>query len=255
MSIKTLLAPIRWLYVIYALLIFIAIMFVILPFFVIFSWGGRFHGANRMMRLCMFWADCWMPLVFMRHKNYFEAPHDPSRPTVFIANHISYIDAVILVKTIRQHFRPLGRAETAAIPIFGFIYGNAIVTVDRSDPKNRAESVSKLKELLERGISIFVFPEGTFNMTPSPLKSFYDGAFKIAIETGTPIKPLLFLDGYKLMHYRHPFSLSPGFSRSVYLEEISVEGYTLEDIPVLKQRVMDLMEKKLIEYQAPWIKG
>jgi 1-acyl-sn-glycerol-3-phosphate acyltransferase len=250
---KTLLAPFRWLYVIYALLVFVAIMFVILPFFMILSWGGRFHGANRMIRLCMFWADCWMPLVFMRHKNYFEAPHDPNRPTVFVANHISYFDAIILVKTIRQHFRPLGRVETATIPIFGFIYRNAIVTVDRNDPKNRADSVSKLKELLQKGISIFVFPEGTFNMTSSPLKSFYDGAFKIAIETRTPIKPILFLDGYKLMHYRNPLSLSPGLSRSIYLEEISVEGYTLDDISDLKRRVMDVMEKKLIEYQAPWI--
>ncbi len=38
-----------------------------------------------------------------------------------------------------------------------------------------------------------VFPEGTFNMTTEPLKEFYDGAFRVAIETQTPVKPVLFL--------------------------------------------------------------
>ncbi len=250
---KILVKLLRGLYVVYALLVFVAIMFLLLPFFIIFSWGGPITGANKMIRLCMLWADCWMPFAFMRHKNYFEVPHDPSRPTVFVANHISFFDAVILVKTVRQHFRPLGRIETAKLPIFGYIYRNAIVTVDRSDPENRAESVRKMKELLRKGVSIFVFPEGTFNMTNQPLKSFYDGAFRIAIETGTPIKPLLFLDGYRRMHYSSPFTLLPGQSRSIYLEEISVEGYTLEDLPALKKKVMTLMEKKLLEYNAPWI--
>jgi 1-acyl-sn-glycerol-3-phosphate acyltransferase len=250
---KLLLAPLRALYVLYALFLFITLLLLLLPAFLIASWGGPLHGANRMLRLCKFWADCWMLLAFMQHKNYFEAPHNPARPTIFIANHISYFDAVILVKTIRQHFRPLGRIETARIPIFGYIYRKAIVTVDRSDPQNRAESVLKLKELLKKGISVFVFPEGTFNMTAAPLKSFYDGAFRIAIETGTPLKPVLFLDGYNRMHYSHPFTLKPGRSRSIFLEEVSVEGYTLEDLPQLKERVMQLMTQKLIAYNAAWI--
>ena len=250
---KLLLAPLRGFYVFYALLLFIVLLLLLLPAFVITSWGGPIKGANRMLRLCRYWADCWMPLALMQHKNYFEAPHDPSRPTIFIANHISYFDAVILVKTIRQHFRPLGRIETARIPIFGYVYRKAIVTVDRKDPQNRAESVLKLKELLKKGISIFVFPEGTFNMTSAPLKSFYDGAFRIAIETGTPIKPVLFLDGYTRMHYSHPFTLKPGRSRSIFLQEVSVEGFTMADLPQLKERVMQQMAEKLIAYQAPWI--
>ncbi|GDX42710.1 1-acyl-sn-glycerol-3-phosphate acyltransferase [Bacteroidota bacterium] len=206
-----------------------------------------------MIRLCTLWADCWMFLVGMPHRNIFEVPHDFNKPYIYVANHLSYIDAVLLVKAIRKNFRPLGRAETAQVPIFGFIYRRAIVTVDRSDPKNRAASVSRLKALLRKGVSIFVFPEGTFNMTTAPLKSFYDGAFRIAIETGTPIKPLLFLDGYHRMHYSHPTSISPGQSRAVFLEEITVEGYTMEQLPALKSRVMDLMEQKLKSYHAAWI--
>lgn len=250
---KYLLFPFRFVYVIYTLVLFVAIMFLLLPFFIIASWGGPVRGANYMIRLCTLWADCWMFLAGMPHRNIFEVPNSFEKPYIYVANHLSYIDAVFLVKAIRKNFRPLGRAETARVPIFGFVYSRAIVTVDRSDPKNRAASVSRLKALLRKGVSIFVFPEGTFNMTPAPLKSFYDGAFRIAIETGTPIKPLLFLDSYHRMHYSHPASITPGRSRAVFLEEIKVDGYTIEQLPQLKTKVMELMEKKLKEYKAAWI--
>jgi len=228
-------------------------MFFLLPFFIIASWGGPVDGGNIMMRLCRVWADSWLFLVGMPHRNYFEVPHDFNKPYIYVANHLSFIDAVFLVKSIRGNFRPLGRAETSSIPIFGFIYKRAIVTVDRSDPKNRAASVLRLKALLRKGISIFVFPEGTFNMSSEPLKSFYDGAFRIAIETNTPIKPLLFLDAYERMHYSHPTTIKPGRSRAIFLEEVKVEGYTMEQLPQLKALVKEKMEQKLKAYNAAWI--
>ena len=91
-------------------------------------------------------------------------------------------------------------------------------------------------------------------MTHQPLKEFYDGAFKIAIETQTPIKPILFLDTYDRMNYKSIFSLNPGRSRAVYLEEVSVEGLTIKDVALLKEKVYQLMEEKLISYKASWIK-
>ena len=99
-----------------------------------------------------------------------------------------------------------------------------------------------------------IFPEGTFNMTQLPLKDFYDGAFKIAIETNTPIKPVLILDAYDRMNYKSIFSLTPGKSRAIYLEEIPVEGLTLADTTMLKEQVSKLMEARLIYYKAGWIK-
>ena len=99
-----------------------------------------------------------------------------------------------------------------------------------------------------------IAPEGTFNMTTNPLKEFYDGAFKIAIETQTPIKPILFLDTYDRLNYKSIFSLTPGRSRAVYLEEISVDGLTGKDATMLKEKVYKLMEEKLVAYKASWIK-
>ena len=85
------------------------------------------------------------------------------------------------------------------------------------------------------------------------MKAFYDGAFRIAIETRTPVKPVLFLDGFNRMNYKSIFSLTPGRSRSVFLEEIPVDGYTLKDVNKLKLLVQERMEEKLIMYRASWM--
>jgi 1-acyl-sn-glycerol-3-phosphate acyltransferase len=251
---KVLLQPLGWLYNIYAILVFIIIMLLIFPFAIIASFFGRIKGGNMIMRLCMLWADLWFPLIFIFHKRIYESPHDPSRSYIFVSNHISYIDAAILVKAYRQPFRPLGKVEMAKVPVFGFIYRNAIVTVDRSSAANRAKSVRSLISILKKGISVMVFPEGTFNETTAPIKDFYDGAFRVAIETQTPIKPVLFLDAYRRMNYKSLLSITPGISRLLYLEEIPVSSYTLADLEKLKQVVHEIMTRKMIEYDGGWRK-
>ncbi len=251
---KILLRPLQWIYSIYAFITFVAIMLLIFPFVLIASFFGRIKGGNMILRLCMLWSDLWFPLVFIWHKKIYEVPHDKKRSYIFLSNHISYLDAAIIVKAYRQPIRPLGKVEMSRVPVFGFIYRNAIVTVDRSNAANRANSVRVLKSLISKGISVLVFPEGTFNMGTTPLKEFYDGAFRVAIETQTPIKPVLFLDAYRRMNYKSIFSMTPGISRILYLEEINVIGYTLNDIARLKDEVCRIMEKKLIDYDAGWRK-
>jgi 1-acyl-sn-glycerol-3-phosphate acyltransferase len=76
----------------------------------------------------------------------------------------------------------------------------------------------------------------------------------VAIETQTPVKPVLFLDAYRRMPYESIFSMSPGRNRIVYLDEIPVSSYTLKDVGRLKDEVYAIMEKKLIEYDAGWRK-
>ena len=250
---KFLLAPVRVLYCLYAFIIFMALMIIVIPVVFISLFFGKIRGGNIIFRICTFWADVWLPLIGIFHKNVYETPHDKKRQYIFVANHISYFDAPIVVKTIRQPVRVLGKIEMAEIPLFGFIYRNAIITVDRSDATKRANSVRILKSVLKRHISIFMFPEGTFNETNSPLKDFYDGAFRIAIETQTPVKPVLFLDSYNRMHYKSILSLTPGISRSVFLQEISVDGLTLKDVQQLKQKTYGIMKEALIRYRATWI--
>lgn len=251
---KLILKPFQWVYSIYAFITFVTIMLLLFPFAIIASFFGKIKGGNMMMRLCMVWADLWFLVIFIWHKKIFEAPHDKSKSYIFVSNHISYIDAAIIPKAYRQPIRPLGKVEMSKVPVFGFIYRNAIVTVDRSSPANRAKSVMILKSLINKGISVLVFPEGTFNMTTQPLKNFYDGAFRVAIETQTPVKPVLFLDAYRRMPYESLFSMTPGRSRIIYLDEVPVTGYSIADVSLLKDEIFALMERKLVEYDAAWRK-
>ena len=254
MTMKVLLTPLKFIYSVYALITFVAIMLLIFPFVIISSFFGRIKGGNMVMRCCMVWADIWFLVIFIWHKKIVEVSHDKKRPYIFVTNHISYLDSAMIPKAFRQPIRPLGKVEMSKVPVFGFIYRNAIVTVDRSSAANRAKSIRLLKSVINKGISVLVFPEGTFNMGTTPLKEFYDGAFRLAIETQTPIKPVLYLDAYRRMPYESLFKMTPGRSRILYLEEISVVGYSIDDLDKLKEEVYAIMEKKLIEYNGAWRK-
>jgi 1-acyl-sn-glycerol-3-phosphate acyltransferase len=242
-------------YVVYAFILFTAFLLVIFPLVIIASFFGKIKGGNFIYKLCRLWADFELFVMGIFHRAIFEAPDDRGRQYVFVFNHISFLDIPVLMKAIRgQRFRILGKAELAKVPIFGFLYRNAVVLVERDNVANRAKSVLQLKSVLRKGISIALSPEGTFNITGRPLKEFYDGAFKIAIETQTPIKPILFLDTYDRLNYKSIFSLTPGRSRVVFLEEIKVEGLTIKDVPFLKDKVHVIMEEVLRRYKASWIK-
>ena len=248
------LRPLQWIYSLYAFILFIALMLLVFPLAAVASTQGRIRGGNMVLRLCSWWADAWFFLIFIYHKKIYEAPHDINQQYIFVCNHISYIDSAVLVKAFRQPVRPLGKVEMSRLPVFGFIYRNAIVTVDRSSTENRAKSIRILRSIIQKGISVMVFPEGTFNMTHQPLKDFYDGAFRLAIETQTPVKPVLFLDTYNRMPYENLFHMSPGRSRILYLPPVPVDGLTAADKDFLKQKVYQQMEERLLAWQASWIK-
>jgi 1-acyl-sn-glycerol-3-phosphate acyltransferase len=237
----------QFIYSLYALLIFIALMlivFVLVFFFLLF---GKIKAGNLVYKTCRIWGNIWYFLIGIKHKEIYEAPHDKNKQYIFVANHSSYMDIPCIVMCIHQPLRVLGKYEMVRYPVFGFIYRVAAILVDRSDVTHRARSVRALKAAIKRGISIFIFPEGTFNETDKPLKEFYDGAFRTAIETQTPIKPILFIDNDERLNHKSIFSLTPGICRCVYLEEIVIDRYTTKE--ALKKRVFAKMEEGLVRYR------
>lgn len=246
---KLLVKPLQYIYCFYALLTFIVLMLLVLPFVMLSLLFGKVNGGNMIYQICRFWATVWYLLIGVRHKEIYEHPHDRSRQYIFVANHISYMDIPPIVLIAHQPVRILGKYEMVKVPVFGWIYRAAVILVDRRDSETRSRSVRALKSALKHHISIFIFPEGTFNETKEPLKDFYDGAFRIAIETKTPIKPMLLVDTLDRLHYKSLFVLTPGINRVVYLEEIPVTGLTMKDIQTLKQKVYTIMEDGLKRYR------
>src|SRR5688500_4455123 len=101
----------RLVYCFYALGTFILSMLLVIPPVVIASFFGKVRGGNFIYRLSSYWCDVWFFTIGIRHRNMYEYPHDKNRQYIFVANHISYLDAPVIVKTIRQRVRALGKAE------------------------------------------------------------------------------------------------------------------------------------------------
>ncbi len=238
------------LYCLYALIVFasltvlsaIALLF-LLPF-------GKAKLGNRIYKVCRYWAKTWYLFIGIRHKEIFEAPHHFGKPHVFVSNHNSYMDIPPIVQLKHRPIRALGKFESSKIPVFGWVYQAAVIMVDRSNPEKRAQSLRNLKAALHKHISIFIFPEGTFSMTEEkPLKSFFNGAFKLAIEMQVPIQPILMIDAVDRMHFDSVFTLTPGLNRVVYLKTIDVSNYTLNDMELLKEKVYQIMDEGMRRYR------
>lgn len=218
-------------------------MLFILPF-------GKAKLGNRIYKICRYWGKLFYLLIGMQHQEIYESYHHFNKPHVFVANHNSYMDIPPIVQLKHKPIRALGKFESSKIPIFGWIYKAAVIMVDRSSPTKRAQSLRNLKTALQEGISIFIFPEGTFSMTTrKPLKAFYNGAFKLAIEMNIPIQPLLMIDAVDRMHFDGIFTLTPGKNRVVYLPTVQVEGYTMDQLELLKDHVYQLMDEGLRRYR------
>lgn len=229
-------------------------MFVLMPLFIYAFLQEKVKGGNLIYEISRFWADAFFFMLGIRYSNVDEAPHDKNEEYIFVSNHISYLDIPMMMKAVKQQkMRILGKAEMTKIPVFGSIYKRGAVSVDRSSAKARLSSMKELIAFIHKKISVFICPEGTFNTTHRPLKKFYDGAFRIAIETQKPILPVLFLDTYDRLNYKSIFSLNPGKCRSVYLSRTDTKGLTMKDLPSLKEKIFVQMEEALIRYHASWI--
>lgn len=237
------------LYTVYAMLIFTLLMLFVVPFALITALLDNRKGGILIYGACKIWAILWYALLGFSYEESYLGTHDKKKPYIFVANHSSYLDIPQLMRCMHQPVRVLGKAELSKIPLFGIIYRAAVVSVDRDSIQSKVASMLRLRKVLKEGISIFIFPEGGFNETQQPLARFYDGAFKMAIETQTAIKPILFLDTADRIPAKSLFRMSPGKCRTVYLPEIDITGYDLKQVAALKEKVFTEMEKALINYK------
>ena len=98
-SMNTLAKFLQFLYSVYVMLVFVALMLAIFPFVLLVSVFGKIKGGNMIYRLCCTWADAWFLLTGMRSKTIYEdsVPAMDKR-YIFVANHISYMDVPMIVK-------------------------------------------------------------------------------------------------------------------------------------------------------------
>ncbi|SDC44523.1 lysophospholipid acyltransferase family protein [Pedobacter soli] len=232
-------------YLLYAAIVFFILMVMVCPF-IILSMGifNEKTGRKISFWFLKFWAWGFSLLTFLWFTTR-ATPIDTERAYIYVGNHSSFLDAVAIVLGIPQAFSPLGKIEMLKIPVFGWIYKRLVVMIDRSSRESRDHSVAELRKDLAEGQSILIFPEGTMNKTDQPLAPFYDGAFRLAIETQTPILPFAIRNSRAHLPRTDPLLLNPGIIKTVFGEAIEVKGLAAEDLEKLKQKTFEAILKLL----------
>ena len=233
---------------IWCLCIFVLVMLLILPFIVLITAivkGKAGHRAAFMFLRIWGWAVSILGFLPVRSRNRHIYRQD--KAYIFVCNHNSYLDSVAVVTAVPHSFKPLGKIEMNKVPVFGMIYRRLVIMIDRQSPESRKQCEADLRDQLRQGQSILIFPEGTMNRSEEPLADFYDGAFRIAIETQTPIAPFVIMNARKLFPRDRPLNLKPGFITCIFSEPVEVAGLTADDLPALKEQVYGIMEKMIVE--------
>jgi putative phosphoserine phosphatase/1-acylglycerol-3-phosphate O-acyltransferase len=111
-----------------------------------------------------------------------------ARPCVFVFNHQSKLDPVIVMKLLRGGYTGVAKKEAKRIPLFGQFFQLAgVVFVDRAGRGQARKALEPaVAKVRDEGVSLIIAPEGTRSVTPR-LGAFKKGAFHIAMQAGVPM--------------------------------------------------------------------
>ena len=172
---------------------------------------------------------------------------EPDKSYMFIANHTSMADIMLMLLTVKNPFVFVGKAELAKIPIFGFFYKRTCILVDRSSEKSRKAVFLRAQKRLKQGLSICIFPEGGVpDDVDLVLDTFKDGAFRLAINHQIPVVPITFLDNKNRFSYVF-FSGSPGRMRGKMHRFLNTQYLTSKDATALKEEARQIILQELLK--------
>lgn len=226
-----------WFYILVAIPII-----VLLPILVISilkeSWYPYFF------RLARFWAKFILTGMGFQVRIDREQTPDPEKSYMFVANHTSMTDIMLMLVAIKNPFVFVGKKELAKIPLFGFFYKRTSILVDRGSSKSRQAVFIRAQRRLRQGMSICIFPEGGVPEESIELDEFKDGAFRMAINHKIPIVPLTFADNKKRFSYTF-FSGGPGRMRVKVHQFIETSTLSIEDTKNTNQKTHSLILNQL----------
>lgn len=203
-------------------------------------------GQRIFIGIARIWMNIWLRLVGcpvkIKGRQYFQR----GKSYIVTCNHNSLMDVPLSSPFIPGANKTIAKTSFAKVPLFGFYYMKGAVLVDRKSEKSRKESFEKMKLVLKKGMHMCIYPEGTRNRTNEPLKKFYDGAFKLATDTGTDIIPAIILNTRKAVPVHKSFYFLPHKLEMHFLPPVSVENKETEE---LREEVFVIMKKYYLEHQ------
>lgn len=223
----------------WGLCLFIITMLIALPFYAfcyLMKEPQRARWHRHVSRVWMsFYLLCIGCPLRVKGSEYFKNGEN----YIVVCNHSSLMDVPVTTPFMPNANKTIAKKEFAAVPIFGWIYSLGSILVDRKSDQSRKQSYNKMKAILKQGLDMVIYPEGTRNRSNEPLKPFHDGAFRLAVETGTPIIPALIFNTKKILPPGKPFFLLPHVIKMHFMEPQSPEGLT---VTALKEKVFTNMK-------------
>lgn len=203
------------------------------------SWYPFFFKVARVWSAAIIFGIGCYPIIKR------EIKYKKGESYMFVANHTSMTDIMLMFYATKNPFVFIGKKELAKFPLFGYIYKRTCILVDRSNTKSRVEAFRRAEKRLNEGLSICIFPEGGVpDDLDLVLDEFKDGAFRLAIEHQIPIAPMTFHDNKK----RFPYALfkgGPGKMRVKVHKLLATQGMVLEDRRMLKNETREVILKEL----------
>ena len=159
---------------------------------------------------------------------------DPRRPYVAVSNHESYAD-IFLISHLPWEMKWISKETMFKIPLFGWMMQMAgDIKLRRGERASTVAAMTAARDRLAKRVSVMIFPEGT-RSRDGELLPFKDGAFRLAIEAGAPILPLV-VAGTRNAMAKGTFRFQPARARVQVLPPIETTGMTLDDVASLKER-------------------
>ncbi|WP_290698838.1 lysophospholipid acyltransferase family protein [Lacinutrix sp.] len=231
-----------WFYIMVALPIIIMFPLLILSILKE-SWYPYFF------KLARIWARFILISMGFKSKIIREQQTIKDESYMFVANHTSMMDIMLMLVVTKNPFVFVGKAELAKIPLLGFFYKRTSILVDRSSPESRRAVFLNAQKRLKQGLSICIFPEGLVPEQEIILSEFKDGAFRLAINHQIPIVPITFADNKKRFSYTF-FSGGPGKMRAKIHKFIDTKNLKTEDTRAINEQSKKVIYNQLLEFAS-----
>lgn len=197
---------------------------------------GR-YAAGRMFRLIGVLTVKLNPLWHFETAG--RLVRDPRRPYVAVSNHESYAD-IFLISHLPWEMKWMSKETLFRIPCMGWMMRMAgDIRVVRGERSSAIEALAAARDRIGKRVSVMIFPEGT-RSRGGGLLPFKDGAFRVAIETGAPILPLV-VAGTRRAMAKGSFRFQRAHARVKVLDPIETTGLTIDDVGTLRDRVRSII--------------
>jgi 1-acyl-sn-glycerol-3-phosphate acyltransferase len=204
------------------------------------------HGIFRI------WMNVFLFLTGSRLKVRGDENFQRGENYVIVFNHNSMMDILVSTPFMPGANKTIAKIEMSKIPIFGLVYKRGSVLVDRKNEESRKESYLNMRQVLEMGLHMVIYPEGTRNKTNQPLQHFHNGAFRLSMDSGKSILPGLIFNSTKAMP-RKTFFFWPTKMELHYLPPISPKNFS--SINDLKQHVFEVMKEYYVKGTSDKVQG